>query len=720
MLRRSLRAIARNDVCRKLLSTLAADPPFTKVLIANRGEISQRVVRTCKELGIKTVAIYSTADAKAPFVQAADEAICVGPADSSLSYLNVPKVLEVIRQTGVQAVHPGYGFLSENAEFCRSIENEGVAWLGPGISAIQDMGDKIRSKEIAEQAGVNIIPGYDGVIESLDHCLQVANNIGYPVLVKAAAGGGGKGMRTCYNDQEVREAYPMAKSEAKKFFADDRLLVEKYIENPHHIEFQVICSPPPGGKLEKPEDLQVVVFPERECSIQRRNQKIIEESPSCLLTEETRLKMVEQVKQLCQRVGYVSAGTVEWLVDENQNFYFLEMNTRLQVEHPVTEAVTGVDLVKGMLWVGAGLGFPPELQIEGTLMPHKGHAIEARIYAEDPLRGYLPSTGPLVQYKEPPTGSRTDESYVRMDSGVIEGHVVSPFYDPMLSKIIAYAPTRLEAIKKLADGLDQYVIEGVQHNARLCNAVLRHPAFQAGDTPTSFLPRNIPEFKGVQLTLSQEEELAVSMALIGLTRESFLERPPVVPAFSPVVVRLGGMFGDAFEVSLGDDKTAKVKKVTGEGPGVERRVKIDSLKYDPERYQARVSIDGEPRTIQVLSENLEGDMKVQMYGANMVCLIQSPREYELSKYMHEPTLVDTSDFVLSPMPGTLISYAISEGSHVEVGQELCIVEAMKMQNIVRAPRAGVIGKINVKAGSSMQADDIIMEYAEEKEDEQAA
>jgi propionyl-CoA carboxylase alpha chain len=383
-----------------------------------------------------------------------------------------------------------------------------------------------------------------------------------------------------------------------KFFADDRLLIEKYIENPHHIEFQVICSPPPGGKLEKPEDLRVVVFPERECSIQRRNQKIIEESPSCLLTQETRLKMAEQVKKLCQRVGYVSAGTVEWLVDEKQNFFFLEMNTRLQVEHPVSEAVAGVDLVKGMLWVGAGLGLPPEFQIEGTLMPHKGHAVEARIYAEDPLRGYLPSTGPLVQYKEPPTGTPgVDESYIRMDSGVIEGHVVSPLYDPMLAKIIAYAPTRLEAINKLADGLDQYVIEGVQHNARLCNAVLRHPSFQAGDTPTSFLPRHIPEFTGVKLTDGQEEELAVAVAMIGLTRESYLQRPQVAPAFSPVIVRLGGMFGDAFEVTLGE--MARVKKISGDEPRPERLVKVDSLKYEPERCQARISIDGEARTVQV-------------------------------------------------------------------------------------------------------------------------
>jgi propionyl-CoA carboxylase alpha chain len=596
---RPARLLLRGSNAQRLFST---NPPFSKVLIANRGEISQRVARTCKTLGIKTVAIYSTADAKAPFVGAADEAICVGPADSSESYLNVPMVLQAIRDTGAQAVHPGYGFLSENADFCQSIESEGVAWLGPPVSAIHDMGDKIRSKEIADQAGVSIIPGYDGKIESVEHAIEVSNDIGYPILVKAAAGGGGKGMRTCYNDQEVREAYPMAKSEAKKFFADDRLLVEKFIENPHHIEFQVLCSPPPGGKLDKPEDLQVVVFPERECSIQRRNQKIIEESPSCLLTEETRLKMVEQVKTLCQNVGYVSAGTVEWLVDENQNFYFLEMNTRLQVEHPVTEAVAGVDLVKGMLWIGAGLGLPPEFQIEGTLFPHKGHAVEARIYAEDPLRGYLPSTGPLVKYKEP-EDLGLDDRYIRLDSGVVEGHVVSPFYDPMLSKIIAYAPTRQEAIDTLADGLDQYVIEGVRHNSRLCNAVLRHPAFRAGDTPTSFLTRHIPKFTGVQLTESQQEEFAVAVALIGLARDSYLERSPMAPAFSPVIVRLGGMFGDAFQVALGEEQTAIVKKlsVNDDEPadGAEREVVIGSLKYDPERYLAHVSLDGEKRTLQV-------------------------------------------------------------------------------------------------------------------------
>jgi propionyl-CoA carboxylase alpha chain len=576
-------------------------------LIANRGEISQRIVKTCQSLGIQTVAIYSTADAKAPFVKAADEAICVGPPASSESYLKVDRVLQAIRDTNAQAVHPGYGFLSENADFCRSIQAEGVAWLGPPVSAIHDMGDKIRSKKIAEAAGVNIIPGYDGTIDSIAQALEVSNDIGYPVLVKAAAGGGGKGMRTCYNDQEVREAYPMAQSEAKKFFADDRLLVEKFIENPHHIEFQVLCSPPPGGDgtLKNPEDLQVVVFHERECSIQRRNQKVVEESPSVLLTHETRMKMVEQVKRLCQKVGYVSAGTIEWLVDENQNFYFLEMNTRLQVEHPITEAVSGVDLVKGMLWVGAGWGLPPELQIEGTLFPAKGHSIEARIYAEDPLRGYLPSTGPLVKYKEPEYAN-TEDSYIRMDSGVIEGHVVSPFYDPMLSKIISYAPTRQEALDVLAEALDEYVIDGVQHNARLVNAVLRHPSFQAGDTPTSFLQKHMPEFSGVQLTDRQEEELAVAVALIGFRRESYLQRPPIADAFSmPLVVRLGGMFGSAFRVSWDDGKTtATVKKLQSEEEsetvdGGERNILIDSVNYDLDRYLAHVSLDGVERAIQV-------------------------------------------------------------------------------------------------------------------------
>jgi propionyl-CoA carboxylase alpha chain len=587
----------------KFFSTATtSDPPFSKVLIANRGEIAQRIMKTCKSLGIETVAIYSTADAQAPFVQAADQAICIGPAASAESYLNVPRVLQAIRDTNAQAVHPGYGFLSENAEFCQAIQGEGVAWLGPSVSAMYDMGDKIRSKLIADKAGVRIIPGYEGTIESVEHALEVSNSIGYPILVKAAAGGGGKGMRTCYHDQDVKEAYPMAKSEAKSFFSDDRLLIEKYIINPHHIEFQVLCSLPAGSTtLESPEDLQVVVFPERECSIQRRNQKVVEESPSCLLTEETRQQMVEQVKKLCQKVGYVSAGTVEFLVDENQSFYFLEMNTRLQVEHPVTESITGVDLVKGMLWIGAGRGFPEEFQIEGTLMPHKGHAIEARIYAEDPRRGFLPSTGPLIPYVEPIAVGK-GESYLRLDSGVAQGHVVTPFYDPMLAKIISYAPTRAEAIEALATGLDNYIIEGVQHNARLVNAVLRHPSFQEGKTPTSFLTKHFPDFSGVELTDSQQEELAVAAALIGLARQTYMERPPISMDGSTLVVRLGGMFdSSAYRVTLGlgEAQVQRLSTDPSDNDGVERTISFDPIDYEPSRYLAHVSLDGILRSLQV-------------------------------------------------------------------------------------------------------------------------
>ena len=634
------------------------DPPFSKVLIANRGEICQRIIKTCKSLGIQTVAIYSTADSKAPFVQAADEAICVGPAQANESYLNVDNVVQAIRDTGAQACHPGYGFLSENSSFCNSIQELGVAWLGPPVSAIRDMGDKLRSKVIAEQAGVNIIPGFEGTIESVDHALEIANQVGYPILLKAAAGGGGKGMRTCYNDQvkyktknvvetkirfclsaevdnvrmlfmshsrfsisfdlvvpsaysffleynqDVRDGYSLAKGEAKNFFKDDRLLVEKYIENPHHIEFQVLCSFPPGkDHIDSPEELQVVVFPERECSIQRRNQKIVEESPSCLLTEETRHAMVEQVKKLCQTVGYLSAGTVEFLVDEEQNFYFLEMNTRLQVEHPITEAISGTDLVKGMLWVGSGRGLPEEFQIDGTLMPHSGHAVEARIYAEDPIRGYLPSTGPLVPYVEP-IATGEGSSYLRMDSGVVQGHVVSPFYDPMLSKVISFAPTRKEAIAGLACGLDQYVIEGVQHNARLVNAVLRHEAFQDGRTPTSFLDKHFPKFDGVKLTESQEEELAVAVALIGLSRQSL--QPSVADGEEPLIIRLGGMFGTSYRVEMGSED-ATVQRIGDENSpdGNCRTVALQPVEYEPVRHLAHVTLDGIPRSLQVSTNDLQ-------------------------------------------------------------------------------------------------------------------
>ena len=565
------------------------------------------------------------------------------------------------------------------------------------------MGDKIESKRVAVEAGVSTIPGYDGVIRDLDHAIQVCNDvIGYPVLLKAAAGGGGKGMRTCYNDKELREAWDVAKSEASSFFSDDRLLLEKYIENPHHIEFQVLVS----GQ-------DVVVFPERECSIQRRNQKVIEESPSVLLKDETRQAMAEQVQKLCLATGYESAGTVEFLVDENQNFYFLEMNTRLQVEHPITEAITGVDLVKGMLWVGAGWGLPPEFDNrDGLIMPYKGHAVEARLYAEDPLRGFLPSTGPLSPYREPSMEDNTPESYLRLDSGVAEGHVVSPYYDPMLGKIVYYAPTRTDAIQGLSKALDEYIIEGVQHNARLVQSVLREPDFVDGKTPTSFLPKHYPDgFKGVQLSDAEKEEYAVAAAIIAGTRQILLDQPPLAGAGdeTDVVVRLEGLFGPAYRVSLDRNQAIVYNLDSGDAP---RTVVLEeSLDFDSNLVE--MELDGKSRHIQVLGEQATGEIHLQMCGAIAHVLVQTPREYELSQYMKPPPHVDTSSLVLSPMPGTLIRFAVEEGSVVDDGQELCIVEAMKMQNIIRSPKAGTIAKLKVPVGSSLKADQVILEFEDE-------
>lgn len=803
---------------------------FEKVLIANRGEISVRIARTCKRLGIPTVAVYSSNDASSPHVAASQEAVCLGE-----SYMDLPALLEAVRATKADAVHPGYGFLSENADFASAVEeavaesnndndnndNKPVTWLGPPPGAIVDMGCKLRSKDIAREAGVAIIPGCDdGALESVGQALEVirdpSNGLEYPVLLKAAAGGGGKGMRICRSDRELTEGYPLAESEGLKFFADGRLLLEQYLEDPHHIEFQVVCSKrrPASSNSNEPVVVDVAIFVERECSVQRRNQKVVEESPSCLLTEETRRQMMEQTALLCQTVGYEGAGTVEWLVVDKkdasatstttkttttQPFYFLEMNTRLQVEHPVTEAVShNVDLVEAMLSVGSGNGLPGEWYDKAELveigsgggaaggtmlvMPWEGHSIEGRIYAEDPIKGYLPSTGPLVPYKEPlgaiavddgsGTTNTTGNSYVRLDSGVVEGHVVTPFYDPMLSKIISYAPTREEAIEVLSDGLDSYVIEGVKHNAKLVQAVLRHPSFREGETPTSFLDEHMPDFSeyvyddnSSLLSSSEEEELAVAIALVAKSREELLGRPPLLGAGGwegrTVVVRPNGMFGsgsggseetenknnpnDAFSVTLhrsGDNKNnnnettisyeAHVSKLGDETTTITEPQRVIAVRDDPildlERYLAGVTLDGSHRTLQVLGEDAaSGSFRVQMHGAEYpACLVQSQREYELSRHMLPPVLEDTSDFVMSPMPGTLIGYSagLAAGDSVETGQELCVVEAMKMQNIIRAPREGVIAKLCVGEGSALVTDQVILEFEPadggEETDEQAA
>mmetsp|Transcript_13081 Transcript_13081/g.27663 ORF Transcript_13081/g.27663 Transcript_13081/m.27663 type:complete len:885 (-) Transcript_13081:129-2783(-) len=751
-----------NPIAPHTPSSTNTDPPFSKILIANRGEIALRIIRTCRSLGIRTVAVHSTIDVRSPHVLAADEAICLGPAPTSESYLNVDAVCDAITTTGAQAVHPGYGFLSENAEFARRVTELGAKFVGPSNAAITAMGDKITSKKIAREADVSVIPGYDGFVSSPEHAVEIAEEVGYPVMIKATSGGGGKGMRICTNPEEVREGYQLSTAEAKSFFGDERLFIERYVEDPHHIEFQVLAGrkkkkgsgkgkshpamnpfPILEGKEEYGE-LDILVFPERECSIQRRNQKVIEESPSVLLTPETRAEMAKQVRSLVRNVDYESAGTVEFLVDEQQNFFFLEMNTRLQVEHPITEMVSGdVDLVRGMFDVAAGRGVPEEYLAlmdgddDGAIVRHSGHAIEARIYAEDPLRGFLPSTGPLLQYIEPTQGPAHEEedmvdsgigsgSVIRVDSGVVCGTPITPYYDPMISKLVAYSPEgRAEAIDALSDALDRYVIHGVGHNCPFVADVLRHAAFREGRTPTNFIPTHYPEgFAGVELTDEEREELAALSAAVGGWRMALLDQPPLPctaaadDVEADMVVCLGGMFGEAYIVAASDPESSKltVRPWTAkDDEKVEaREMEIQIGGYEYTSPVVEVCVDGVEKAIQVQPEDNTGMFAVKMHGADVNILLMSRTEYELSRHMKEPPIRDTSGLVLSPMPGTLMSYSVEEGDHVEAGQEICIVEAMKMQNVIRAERHGIVAKIYPAVGASLRADEVIVEFQKEE------
>jgi len=739
------------------------------------------------------VAIYSTADVKSAHVSLADEAVCIGPPASSESYLDIDKVCRAIEETGAEGVHPGYGFLSENARFAERVEamevNEGphggptgaetneekkkekekekekekkVKFIGPSAHAIQSLGDKIQSKLIAEAAGVSTIPGFNGVVTSPDHAVEIAQEIGYPVMIKASSGGGGKGMRICYDDAQVKEGYRLGSAEAKSFFGDDRLLVEKYVEDPHHIEIQVL-----SGRNPATGELDILCFAERECSIQRRNQKVIEESPSPHLLPSTRREMIRQVKSLVRNVDYESAGTVEFLVDKHQNFYFLEMNTRLQVEHPVTELISGdgydsgnyVDLVHGMLEVAAGRGIPQKyLDLvdrsnaegeaedggEGANVRYTGHAIEARIYAEDPFRGFLPSTGPLVKYVEPPpvVGEGEDSCHIRIDAGVVPGYNVSPFYDPILSKVISYsARSRGHAIRGLGSALDQYLLKGVQHNVPFVRDVLRNRDFVKGYTPTSFIGEHYPDgFSGGRLSKKETAEFAVIAREIGRKRGLLMKGPPLALANArgnyshdgdeeeeEVVVCMGGIFGDIYRVSskTHDDGsvTANVTKMPKNSGSLDagsepeeaeeesHAIALSSMDYEPADNFAKVVISGEIRALQVHGEDETGMLKLTMYGSDEDVLVMSPGEYQLACHMNEPKPKDLGNFVMSPMPGTLISYGVQEGDIVEMGQELCVVEAMKMQNVIRSHKAGAkVGKLHGVVGASLRADEVLIEF----------
>ncbi|SFH83339.1 acetyl-CoA carboxylase biotin carboxylase subunit [Albimonas pacifica] len=663
---------------------------FKKILIANRGEIACRVIKTARKMGIKTVAVYSDADKNALHVRMADEAVHIGPPPASESYIVIDKILDAIKRTGAEAVHPGYGFLSENAKFAKALEDAGVAFIGPPAGAIEAMGDKITSKKLAAEAGVSTVPGYMGLIDSADEAVKIAGEIGYPVMIKASAGGGGKGMRIAWNDQEAREGFQSSKNEAKSSFGDDRIFIEKFVTQPRHIEIQVL-----GDKHGN-----CIYLNERECSIQRRNQKVIEEAPSPFLDEETRKAMGEQSVALAKAVDYCSAGTVEFIVDGDRNFYFLEMNTRLQVEHPVTELITGIDLVEQMIKVAWG----EKLELEQKDVGINGWAIESRLYAEDPYRNFLPSIGRLTRYN-PPKEVATNSMAVRNDTGVFEGGEISMFYDPMIAKLCSWAPTRLEAIEVMRDALDGFEVEGIGHNLPFCAAVMDHPRFVSGDISTAFIQEEYPEgFEGATLAPEALKRLAAAASAFNMIVEgraaqiSGAMRNHTRRVDPHWVVRLGGETFDTVvaEVAGGWDVT-----IDGETSRVETG-------WTPGKTLARAVVDGKPLTAKVSLG--VGGARVRYRGADLKVQVLTPRQAELAAMMPVKMPPDTSKMLLCPMPGLIVSVDVEEGQEVQEGQVLAVVEAMKMENVLRAEKKAVVTKVNAKAGDSLAVDDVIMEF----------
>ncbi|XP_053163808.1 propionyl-CoA carboxylase alpha chain, mitochondrial isoform X2 [Hemicordylus capensis] len=646
---------------------------FEKLLIANRGEIACRVIKTCKKMGIKTVAIHSDVDSNAVHVKMADEAVCVGPAPTSKSYLNMDAIMEAIKKTRAQAVHPGYGFLSENKEFSRRLESEGVAFIGPDMLAIQAMGDKIESKLLAKNAEVNTIPGFDGVVKDADEAVRIAREIGYPVMIKASAGGGGKGMRIAWDDEETRDGFRFSSQEAASSFGDDRLLIEKFIDNPRHIEIQVLADKHDNA----------LWLNERECSIQRRNQKVIEEAPSTFLDPETRRAMGEQAVALARAVKYSSAGTVEFLVDSKKNFYFLEMNTRLQVEHPITECITGLDLVQEMIRVAKG--YP--LRHKQADIPINGWAVECRVYAEDPYKSFgLPSIGRLSQYKEP-----LHVPNVRIDSGIQQGSEISIYYDPMISKLITYGSNRAEALKRMEEALDNYVIRGVAHNISLLREVIIHPRFVQGDISTKFLPDVYPDgFKGHKLTDTERRELLVTAASLYVAEQLRSQRFQGTQRVSIVQP-------DASNWELSVQLGETTHSITVSYQGSTFLVEVDGIKlsvageWNLAAALMSVTVDDVPRTVQ--------------YKLRILTKLAA----ELSKHMPEKVVEDTTSILRSPMPGTVVTVSVKPGDMVAEGQEICVIEAMKMQNSLVAAKTGKVKAVHCKAGETVGEGDLLVE-----------
>ncbi|TCM75406.1 acetyl/propionyl/methylcrotonyl-CoA carboxylase subunit alpha [Rhizobium sp. BK068] len=668
---------------------------FKKILIANRGEIACRVIKTARRMGIVTVAVYSDADRDALHVEMADEAVHIGPAAAAESYLVADKIIAACKQTGAEAVHPGYGFLSERASFCEALEKEGIVFIGPKPKAIMAMGDKIESKKFANAAMVSTVPGYLGVIEDASHAERIAAEIGYPVMIKASAGGGGKGMRIAWNEAEVRDGFDRARSEAKSSFGDDRVFIEKYVVEPRHIEIQVLADA--HGN--------VVYLGERECSIQRRNQKVVEEAPSPFLDANTRAAMGEQSVALARAVEYQSAGTVEFIVDRDRNFYFLEMNTRLQVEHPVTELVTGIDLVEQMIRVAAGEKIP---FVQGDIKLN-GWAIESRLYAEDPYRNFLPSIGRLTRYR-PPAEGKSESAVVRNDTGVFEGAEISMYYDPMIAKLCTWAPTRLEAIEAMGEALDGFVVDGIEHNVPFLAALMKHPRWREGRLSTGFIAEEYPDgFEPMVPDTDQQAILAAVALSASLIEANRRER------FADRLRTPGGATRDDWTVRLGDsyvDARLVDRLVTIPfDMDIEIGGKISNVVTDwrPGDAVWRGKVAGQ-NVIAQIRPVLNG-LWLDWQGISLKAKVLTPRHAALEKLMPVKLPPDTSKLLLCPMPGLVVSIAVVEGQEVKAGETLAVVEAMKMENVLRAERDLVVSKINAKPGESLAVDAVILEFA---------
>jgi propionyl-CoA carboxylase alpha chain len=667
---------------------------FKKILVANRGEIACRVMRTAKKMGIATVAVYSDADARAPHVLMADEAVRLGPAPAAESYLKAELILLAAKETGADCIHPGYGFLSERESFAKACAEAGIAFVGPPPKAIAAMGDKIESKKLAKAAGVNVVPGFVGVIEDTEHAVRISDEIGYPVMMKASAGGGGKGMRLAWSEADVREGFEATRREGLASFGDDRVFIEKFIESPRHIEIQVLGD----------QHGNIVYLGERECSIQRRHQKVVEEAPSPFVTPEMRKAMGEQAVALSKAVGYFSAGTVELIVSgadkTGQGFYFLEMNTRLQVEHPVTEAVTGLDLVEQMIRVAYG----EKLAFGQDDIKLTGWAIENRVYAEDPYRGFLPSTGRLVRYRPPaseetPYGTHGDHGYVRVDDGVTEGSEISMFYDPMIAKLVTWGETRDEAADLQVAALDQFRIDGIGHNIDFLSALVQHPRFREGALTTGFIAEEYPEgFHGAPASAALKRKLAALAAVIDI------ERAEKAAAISgqlngPISVgeeRVVLIDGEKFAVVVDED-------VTVDGQPVE----IDG-EWQADNLILTVIVDGAPLSVGVARKGAA--WKLTAHGASHLVEVYPPHIAQFRHHMIEKVPPDMSRFLLAPMPGLLTQLHVAPGDKVEAGQPLAVVEAMKMENILRAEKAAVVKAANFGPGDSLAVDAAILEF----------